>query len=94
MLLNGLEFALMNNPVRRFMQRRFEPARLLGMGGPVPGRRALDMGCGQGQGAAIILDRFGAAAVEAFDLDPRIVARARLTAPSAWGPVTARPPAF
>lgn len=77
MLLNGLEFALMNNPVRSWIQRRHEAARLLRMGGRLPGGLALEVGCGRGRGAAVVLDRFGAAAVDAFDLDPRMVARAR-----------------
>jgi ubiquinone/menaquinone biosynthesis C-methylase UbiE len=38
---------------------------------------ALEVGCGRGVGAEIILDRFRADRVEAFDLDPRMVERAR-----------------
>jgi ubiquinone/menaquinone biosynthesis C-methylase UbiE len=75
-LLNRVEFALMNNPVRAVVQRRFEAARLLRMGGPIPGGAALEIGCGCGVGAALILEVFGAAAVDAFDLDPRMVALA------------------
>ncbi len=33
MILNWLEFLLMNNPVRAFPQKRFEAARLAKMGG-------------------------------------------------------------
>jgi len=77
MLLNTVEKALMNNPVRASLQRRFEARRLLAMGGPVPGGRALEIGCGRGVGAEIVLDVFGAASVDAFDLDPRMVELAR-----------------
>lgn len=44
------------------------------------GGQALELGCGRGVGAELILDQFGAGAVDAFDLDPRMVklARARL----------------
>ncbi|HTQ44965.1 MAG TPA: class I SAM-dependent methyltransferase [Polyangiaceae bacterium] len=77
MLLNGFEKALMNNPVRAAIQRHFEAPRLLAMGGPVPGGNVLEMGCGRGVGTEIILDRFGAAHVDAFDLDPRMVRLAR-----------------
>lgn len=77
MLLNRVEYALMNNPLRAAIQRRFEAARLLRMGGPMPGGRALEIGCGRGVGTELILDRFGADAVDAFDLDPRMVALAR-----------------
>ena len=77
MILNGLEFALMNNPVRAAIQRHVEARRLLEMGGPLHGARVLELGCGRGVGTALILDVFGAAAVDAFDLDPRMIARAR-----------------
>lgn len=98
MLLNRIEYALMNNPVRAAVQRRFEAARLLDMGGPMRGGAALEVGCGRGVGAEIILDRFGADTVDGFDLDPRMVeqARARLaprgTRARFWvGDVTAIP---
>lgn len=77
MLLNRIEYALMNNPVRSAIQRRFEAARLLRMGGPMNGGSALEIGCGRGVGARIILDLFAADAVDAFDLDPRMIALAR-----------------
>lgn len=77
MLLNRLEFALMNNPVRTAFQRRFEAPRLLDMGGPMDGGRALEIGCGRGIGISLILDQFRADSVDAFDLDSRMVVRAR-----------------
>jgi ubiquinone/menaquinone biosynthesis C-methylase UbiE len=77
MLLNRFEFALMNNPVRAAIQRRFEAERLLRMGGCMRGGRALELGCGRGVGTELILDRFGADSVDAFDLDSRMVALAR-----------------
>lgn len=77
MLLNRVEYALMNNPVRAGIQRHFEARRLLRMGGAMSGGRALELGCGRGVGIELILRRFGAASVDAFDLDPRMVARAR-----------------
>lgn len=76
MRLNRLEFALMNNPLRAAVQRHFEAPRLLRMGGPMSGGRALEIGCGRGVGTELILDLFDAAAVDAFDLDPRMVALA------------------
>ena len=76
MLLNALEYALMNNPIRAVVQRRIEAERLLRLGGRVRGV-ALEIGCGRGVGAEIILDTFGAERVDAFDLDPRMIARAR-----------------
>jgi ubiquinone/menaquinone biosynthesis C-methylase UbiE len=77
MRLNRVEFALMNNPVREAVQRRVEATRLLEMGGAMPGGTALEIGCGRGVGVEIILDRFGAERVDAFDLDSRMVDRAR-----------------
>jgi ubiquinone/menaquinone biosynthesis C-methylase UbiE len=76
-LLNRFEKALMNNPVRSAFQRHFEAPRLLRMGGPAPGALALEVGCGRGVGIELILGCFGAERVEAFDLDPHMVALAR-----------------
>jgi ubiquinone/menaquinone biosynthesis C-methylase UbiE len=74
--LNRVETALMNNPLRAAVQRHFEARRLLAMGGPLGGGTALEVGCGRGVGVELILDLFGAARVDAFDLDPGMVARA------------------
>ncbi len=73
MILNRLEFLLMNNPVRACLQRHFEGPRFERMGGSVQGGWALEIGCGRGVGAEIILDRFGASRVDAVDLDPRMI---------------------
>ena len=72
-----VEFALMNNPVRSAVQRHFEAQRLLRMGGKMNGGRALEIGCGRGVGTQLIFDVFGAEHVDAFDLDPRMVEKAR-----------------
>ena len=77
MRLNAVEKALMNNPVRAAVQHHYEARILRRLGGRIDGGRALEIGCGQGVGAEIILDRFGAAAVDAFDVDPDMVARAK-----------------
>jgi ubiquinone/menaquinone biosynthesis C-methylase UbiE len=77
MLLNALEKSLMNNGVRATIQRRFEAGRLLDLGGPMSGGRALEIGCGRGVGVEIILDQFGASSVDAFDLDSDMIARAK-----------------
>ncbi len=73
MILNRLEFMLMNNPVRAYIQKHFEGPRLERMGGSLRGGYALEVGCGRGVGTEIILDQFGAARVDAIDLDPRMV---------------------
>ena len=77
MLLNHFEYALMNNPIRWAIQRHFEARRLLEMGGRMDGGIVLEMGCGAGEGAELILDVFGAGRVDAFDLDSTMVDRAR-----------------
>lgn len=77
MLLNRVEYALMNNPLRAAIQRHFEARRLLHMGGPMGGGQALEIGCGRGVGTELILDLFGAGSVDAFDLDRRMVTLAR-----------------
>ncbi len=76
MILNTCEFLAMNNPLRAAMQRHLEARWFLREGGAMNGGRALEIGCGRGVGAGIIADRFQAAAVDAFDLDPRMIARA------------------
>ncbi|MGA2867292.1 MAG: class I SAM-dependent methyltransferase [Verrucomicrobiota bacterium] len=75
--MNQLEFLLMNNPVRAFIQRHFEGPRLERMGGVMAGGCALEIGCGRGVGVQIILDRFGATRVDAVDLDPKMIRRAQ-----------------
>lgn len=77
MLLNHIEKALMNNPIRVLSQRLFEAPRFLNMASVHPAGVALEIGCGRGAGVEIILELFGATHVDAFDLDPRMIAQAR-----------------
>lgn len=76
MLLNRIEYALMNNPVRTAVQRHYEARRLKYLGGALNGGAALEVGCGRGVGVELVLEVFGARSVDAFDLDPRMVKRA------------------
>lgn len=76
MLINRFEKRMMNNRLRAAIQRHVEARWLLGLGGPMRGGMALEMGCGRGVGVELILDLFGAERVEAFDLDPHMVALA------------------
>jgi ubiquinone/menaquinone biosynthesis C-methylase UbiE len=71
----------MNNALRRWGQQ-YGASWLQRLGGRVDGGRVLEVGCGRGVGVQIILQRFGAASVEAIDLDPKMVecARRRLAA--------------
>lgn len=77
MKLNAVEKALMNNPARAALQHHYEARVLERLGGRLNGGRALEIGCGRGVGAEVILERFGADHVVAFDLDPDMVERAR-----------------
>ncbi|MEZ4226415.1 MAG: class I SAM-dependent methyltransferase [Polyangiaceae bacterium] len=77
MLLNRTETLLMNNPVRAALQRQVEARMFESLGGTVRGKACLEVGCGRGEGVEIIFERFGAARVDAFDLDPKMVALAR-----------------
>jgi ubiquinone/menaquinone biosynthesis C-methylase UbiE len=77
MLMNRVETALMNNPVRRAVQRRLEVPLLRRLGGVLAGGRALEIGCGQGYGVRLILDRFGAREVLGVDVDPHMLWLAR-----------------
>ncbi|MCA9771082.1 MAG: class I SAM-dependent methyltransferase [Myxococcales bacterium] len=78
MKLNAFEFYLMNNPIRAAIQRHYEAPSLERLAfAPVEGAHVLEIGCGRGVGSQIILERFGAARVDAFDLDERMVERAR-----------------
>lgn len=76
MKLNGIEKALMNNPVRALLQRRYESPLLERLGGHTRGMRVLEVGCGCGVGTEIIFKRFGAREVHSFDLDPEMVKQA------------------
>ncbi|HET8588553.1 MAG TPA: class I SAM-dependent methyltransferase [Nakamurella sp.] len=76
--MNQIETILINNPIRRALQRRYEMPLLQRMGGTLPdGAHVLEIGCGPGYGARLILESCGAARVDAVDLDPAMVTRAR-----------------
>ena len=77
MKLNAVEKALMNNPVRALVQRQYEARLMERLGGRSEGLSVLEIGCGRGVGTEIIFERFGAARVHAFDIDPDMVRRAR-----------------
>jgi ubiquinone/menaquinone biosynthesis C-methylase UbiE len=76
MKLNRFEKALMNNPIRASIQRWYEAPLLERLGGRTEGLRVLEVGCGRGVGTEILFERFGAAEVHAFDLDPDMVRQA------------------
>jgi ubiquinone/menaquinone biosynthesis C-methylase UbiE len=77
MKLNFWERLLINNPVRSLVQRHVEVPLLLRLGGRLDGKEVLEIGCGRGVGVEVILEKFGATRVTAFDLDPRMIEIAR-----------------
>ncbi|MGW3353182.1 class I SAM-dependent methyltransferase [Nonomuraea rubra] len=77
MLMNQMETLTVNNPARRALQRWYETPLLMRLGGRTPGARVAEIGCGSGYGTKLILDKFGAARVDAVDLDPKMIGRAR-----------------
>ena len=81
MIMNPLERVLMNNPARVAIQRYVALPVLRALearGAQRPAMaRVLEVGCGSGAGVELILDGFGAARVDAFDLDPVMIDVAR-----------------
>lgn len=77
MLMNPIEKLAMNNPIRAAIQRRVEAPLLEELGGRTEGLRVLEVGCGRGIGTEVIFERFGARHIQAIDLDPDMVRRAR-----------------
>ncbi|WP_228708378.1 class I SAM-dependent methyltransferase [Amycolatopsis keratiniphila] len=75
--MNKAETALVNPPPRRWLQRVYETQVLLRFGGRVPpGSQAMEIGCGSGYGTQLVLEGFGAASVDAVDLDSAMIRRA------------------
>jgi len=75
--MNYLEKLAMNNPVRAMIQRRVEIPLLEQLGGRLEGLDVLEIGCGQGVGTQLILERLGARKVVAIDLDKTMLRRAQ-----------------
>jgi ubiquinone/menaquinone biosynthesis C-methylase UbiE len=76
MKLNPVERVLVNNPVRDVLLRSTMSWLHDAACAPALGR-VLEMGCGQGEGAREIWRRFRPQRIDAFDVDPRQVERAR-----------------
>lgn len=74
--MNRTETMLVNSPPRRWLQR-YEAHVLATLDGRTPGATVAEIGCGPGNGTRLILDKFGAATVDAVDLDTAMLDRAR-----------------
>ncbi|MDP2278077.1 MAG: class I SAM-dependent methyltransferase [Nitrospirota bacterium] len=77
MKLNLTERFITNNPLRAFIQRRVEGPMLKRMAGFESYPLCLEIGCGRGVGAEIIVEQFGAQRVIATDVDPEQIERAK-----------------
>jgi len=77
MRMNMLETLSLNNPLYSAIKRYVEAPILMRLGGRLDGARVLEIGCGNGVGTEVLVRRFGAAEVEAFDFDERMVGRAQ-----------------
>ncbi|NTV23731.1 MAG: class I SAM-dependent methyltransferase [Nanoarchaeota archaeon] len=73
MRLNNLEFVAMNNPLRAVIQDRIEAKRFRQLSTLAPGKKVLEIGCGNGVGARLIKKYFLPASINAIDLDKRMV---------------------
>ncbi len=76
MLMNKLEFWLMNNPFRSFVQK-FEARRMRKMSDLKDGAVVLEIGCGQGVGTKLIAKHFNPKKIFAIDLDEKMIGRAK-----------------
>ena len=79
MKLNLGERFIVNNPLRAFIQRRIEGPMLKRMAGLESYPLCLEIGCGRGVGAEIIVEQFGAQSVVATDVDTEQIERAKKT---------------
>jgi ubiquinone/menaquinone biosynthesis C-methylase UbiE len=76
MKLNPVERVLVNNPLRDALLRTTVGWLYDAACAPALGR-VLEVGCGQGEGVREVWRRFRPARIDAFDLDPYQIARAR-----------------
>jgi len=81
MRLNKVEFAAMNNPIRRLMQRRLEFRTFKGSlkehNIDLKGKIILDAGCGSGYSSQLIINEFNPAKLVAFDFMPEQIELAK-----------------
>ncbi len=79
MKLGFIERFIVNNPIRTAIQRRVEGPVLRKMGSLERYPLCLEIGCGTGTGARVIVEQFGGERVVATDIDPEQIERATKT---------------
>lgn len=75
MKLNWAERWVVNNPVR-VLEQRILVQQLKKMRGLKPGSTVVEIGCGRGAGAALLLDEFNLSLLHASDLDIEMIRKA------------------
>jgi len=80
MKLNTLEFLAMNNPIRAFIQEKYELKILRAMTSVKNAQIALEIGCGNGNGSKLIKKYFSLKNIIGIDLDEKMEKFFSLTA--------------
>jgi ubiquinone/menaquinone biosynthesis C-methylase UbiE len=83
MLMNWPERVWIYSPIRVLFQRR-EVNQWLRLAAPPVGGIALEIGCGLGKGAQLLVGKMKFAEVTAFDLEPKLVRWADRTLPKTY----------
>ena len=73
MLINRLEFLLMDNPLRAYIQDKLEARRLRKLSSLPPDKVVLEIGCGNGTGTKLIKKYFSPREIYAVDLDEKMI---------------------
>ena len=77
MLLDKFDFWMMNTPIRGFFQERLEIRRMRKYTDLKPGKKVLEIGCGDGVGARLIKKYFQPEVIYANDIDPQMISIAK-----------------
>ena len=72
MKVNWVEAVWVNSPFRTLTQLQ-EIAYFRRAGGPAPGGRMLEIGCGRGAGVALVRRAFAPSRIDAIDIDPAMM---------------------
>jgi ubiquinone/menaquinone biosynthesis C-methylase UbiE len=73
MKLNKIEFLAMNNPIRAFIQEKYELKILRAMTSVKDVQRILEIGCGNGNGSKLIKKYFSPKYIIGIDLDEKMI---------------------
>jgi len=74
------------NPIRVYLQRKAEAAKVLGGFSLPPGAECIEIGCGPGAGTLLISQFFDCSRIVGIDNDPEVIERARIRVahPPGW----------